>query len=380
MSLLESARTRIALAALGSLALVLDGRLAQGSDAPLALVIVLALLTCLPFVLRQRMPLAGVLALEVGLVACVVVFHAYDASVGILAAVLLLAAVEGDRRRSLIVGAATALMLALALALLQSTGHGLEAGTVIRVLLVLGALVLGDAVRSRRALAAARRERAMHEQHERQQRADQRLARQRLAIARELHDTVAHALVAINVRAAVATHLGSETEDARALTDIKQVSAHALRDLRATLDLLRDGGEDSLLLPADSLEELPQLLEGVGSAGLETRLHVDLDDVALPAPVSQTAFRVVQESLTNALRHAGASRADVSIRALADVLAVEVIDDGRGSANGTGAGAGHGLRGMAERVLALGGELDAGPLEPHGWRVFAELPIGQRVG
>jgi signal transduction histidine kinase len=325
------------------------------------------------------MPLAGVLALEVGLVACVLAFHAYDASVGILAAALFLAAVEGDRRRSLIVGAATALMLALALALLQSTGHGLEAGTVIRVLLVLGALVLGDAVRSRQALRVARRERAMREQQERQRRSDQRLARQRLAIARELHDTVAHALVAINVRAAVATHLGSETEDTRALTDIKQVSAQALRDLRATLDLLRDGGEDPPLLPADSLEELPQLLEGVGSAGLETRLHVDLDDVALPAPVSQTAFRVVQESLTNALRHAGASRADVSIRALADVLAVEVIDDGRGGANGSGTGAGHGLRGMAERVLALGGELDAGPLQPHGWRVFAELPIGQRA-
>jgi signal transduction histidine kinase len=377
MSWLDSARARIVLAALAALALVLDGRLAQGSDAPLALVIVLAIATCLPFVFGDRVSLASVLGLEAGLVACVLVFHAYDASVGILAFVLFLAAVEGDRRRSMIVGVATALVLALTLARLQTTGHGLEAGTVIRVLLVLGALVLGDAQRSRRALRTARRERAAREHHEREQRARQRIARERLGIARDLHDTIAHALVAINVRAGVATHLGSESQDAGALAEIKQVSGHALRDLRATLDLLRDGSEDSPWLPAQGLEELPQLLEGVGSAGLATCSHVELDDVAVPAPVSQTAFRIVQESLTNVLRHAGATRAEVNIRASAELLAVEVTDDGRGSANGTGADAGHGLRGMSERVLALGGELSAGPLEPRGWRVLAHLPLAQ---
>jgi signal transduction histidine kinase len=367
------------LAALAALALVLDGRLAHGSDAPLALAIVLALATCLPFALGDRVALASVLGVEAGLVACVLVFRAYDASVGILAIVLFLAALEGDRRRALIVGAATAFVLALTLVLLQTTGHGLEAGTAIRVLLVLVALVLGDALRSRRALGAARRDRAAREQHERERHARERRARERLAIARELHDTLAHALVAINVRAGVATHLGSDRQDAGALAEIKQVSAQALRDLRGTLDLLRDGGEESRWLPAEGLEELPQLLAGVGSAGLETRSHVELDEVAVPAPVSQAALRIVQESLTNVLRHAGASRAEVNVSASADMLAVEVIDDGRGGLNGSGAGAGHGLRGMSERVLALGGELSAGPLEPRGWRVFAQLPIGERA-
>jgi len=377
MSWLDSARARIVLGALAAAALVLDGRLAHGSDTSLALVIVLALGTCLPFVVGDRFALAGVLALEAGLVACVFVFRAYDASVGILAIVLFLTSVEGNRRRSLIVGAATALVLALTLALLQTTGHGLETGTAVRVLLVLGALVLGDAVRSRRALSAARRERAAREQQEREQQAHQRLARQRMGIARELHDTLGHALVAINVRAAVATHLDREPQDTGALAEIKQVSAQALRDLRATLDLLRDGSEDSSWLPAEGLEDLPQLLDGVGAAGLETRSHVELDGVPVPVTVSQTAFRVVQESLTNVLRHAGASHADINIRASADVLDVEVIDDGPGGVNRNGTGAGHGLRGMSERVLALGGSLSAGPLEPRGWRVFAQLPLSR---
>lgn len=380
MSWLDSARTRLALGGLAALALVLDGRLAHGSDTSLVPVVVLALATCLPFLRADMFAPAAVLWLEAGLVACVLVFSAYDASVGILVIVLFLAAVEGDRRRSLMVGGATALLLALTLALLQTTGHGTDAGTFVRVLVVLGALVLGDAVRSRRELGAARRERALREEREREQHARERRARERLAMARELHDTLAHALVAINVRAGVATHLDGEREDAAALTEIKDVSAQALRDLRATLDLLRDGGEDSPWLPAEGLEELPRLVEVVGSAGLQARPHVELDGVDLPAPVSQAAFRIVQESLTNVLRHAGASHADVNIRACGDVLDVEVIDDGRGAPDGTGPGLGHGLRGMSERVFALGGQLSAGPLEPVGWRVSARLPIDPQAG
>lgn len=375
MAWLDFPRARIVLAAVPALALVSDGRLIRGSDTPLVFVIVLAGVTCLPIVYRERSPLASVLALEAGLVACVLVFAAYDASVGILAVVLFLAAVEGDRRRSLLVGAATAIVLGLTLVLLQGTGHGLDAGSAARVLLVLGALVAGDAVRSRRALGDARRERAERERLEREQDARQRRARERLTIARELHDTLAHALVAINVRAGVATHLLGKEQDASALSEIKQVSSQALQDLRATLDVLRETGEESSAWrPTEGLEQLPQLLDGVSSAGLEARSNVELAEIAVPAPVSQASFRIVQESLTNVLRHAGASRAEVNIRASTDALAIEVTDDGHGAVDS--AGAGHGLRGMSERVLALGGELTAGPLEPRGWRVRARLPIG----
>jgi signal transduction histidine kinase len=379
MSRLRLSRWDVALVLAAASALVLDGRLGHGTDSPLPIEIVLAVVTCIPLAFRKRTPVASIVLLEVGLAACTLVFEASDAAVGILAVVLFLAALEGDRRSTVTVGLATALILAITVVLLGE-GAEIDAGTISRILVVLGSIVLGDTVRSRRELRAAREERLAREERQREERARERLLRERLRIARELHDTIAHALVGINVRAAVAAHLGEDSKDAAALTEIKEVSAQALGDLRETLDLLRDGAAPAPSRPVRGLDSLPQLLDGVRAAGIETRSEIRTNGEEVSRPVSEAAFRIVQESLTNVLRHARASRADVLVESRPDSLAVEVVDDGRGGEVAWEEATGHGLRGMSERVQTLGGRLNVGPIEPSGWRVFAELPLDGGLG
>jgi signal transduction histidine kinase len=368
-----------ALTVLGALALVLDGRLERRTSAPLWVDIVLALATCLPLAFLERSPVGAVLALEAGLAACVLTFHPDDVAVGILTIVLFAAALRGDRRRSLGVGAATAVLLAATIALLRTDGSAFDADALARALIVLSSIILGDTLRSRRELRAARADRILRERRESDSQSRQQLARQRLRIARELHDTLAHALVGINVRAGVAAHLGERDRDASgALAEIKDVSAKALHDLRATLDLLRDETDalEPPSLPGDGLAALPALIAGVRAAGLDTHEDIRVEADRVPASVGQGAFRIVQEALTNVLRHAQASNASVVLETGPRVLAVQVDDDGIGAAQPR-SDAGHGLLGMEERVHALGGTLTVGPLESRGWRVRAELPLGR---
>ena len=205
--------------------------------------------------------------------------------------------------------------------------------------------------------------------------AKRRLGDERLRIAREVHDVVAHAMVAINVQAGVAAHLIDEdTEQAReALRHIKRTSGDALTDLRATLGVLRDLDQAAPVGPAAGLEDLEAAAEPLRATGVE--VVVDVDTVApVPAPVHSASYRIVQEALTNALRHADARRVTVVARADDEVLTIVVADDGTGrSAATTGPGAG--LRGMRERAEALGGTLTAGPGEERGWRVEVTLPL-----
>jgi signal transduction histidine kinase len=200
------------------------------------------------------------------------------------------------------------------------------------------------------------------------------VADERLRIARELHDELAHSLVAINVRAGVAVDLQGAQDPLPALQDIKQVSATALRDLRATLSILREQAEAAPVAPAFDLDSLPRLVEQARSGGLRADADVDVDGAAVPSAIGGAAFRIVQEALTNVLRHADASNAQVRVRAGRDRLDIEITDDGQ--ADASGANAGLGLRGMAERAAALGGRVDAGPRDEGGWRVHAVLPLG----
>jgi signal transduction histidine kinase len=232
---------------------------------------------------------------------------------------------------------------------------------------------VGDTVRSRRALRSAARERAEREVREREEDARRRAVEERLRIARELHDTLAHSLVAINVRAGVALELRDSQDPTAALDDVKQASATALRDLRATLGLLRDEGDIAPTTPAFHLDALPRLIENARASGVRADIDVDADDSTVPSAVGATAFRIVQEALTNVLRHADASRASVRVRTTSDALDIEVTDDGR--ADGVGGTPGHGLRGMAERAAAHGGRVHAGPRDEGGWRVHAVLPL-----
>ena len=360
----------VGLAVAGTAALIIEGEL-RSSSALSPGAYVLAAAAAAPLVWRTRLPLAALVGVEAGAVICAAVFHASWSASALVAVQLYTVALLGRRQRSMVVGALTALVAVVAIVLIDGsvelTGIGL------RLLLVIVSLVLGDTVRSRRALRAAARERAERETQEREEQNRRQLADERLRIAQELHDTLAHSLVAINVRASVAADLDGSQDPSAALRDIKEASATALRDLRATLGLLRESDDAAPTAPALDLESLPGLIENARAAGVHADAEVAIGDAAVPPAIGRAAFRIVQEALTNVVRHADASRTLVRVGASSDVLTIEVTDDGRGHAGG--ANPGHGLRGMAERAAAFGGHLDVGPREEGGWRVRAELPL-----
>ena len=352
----------------GAAALVAEG-IHRGTG-PVAVAIPLALLACLPLAWSSQAPLTALLGVAAGLLICVPVFQPYDTAVFVLAVALYNVARLGDRRRSLIVGAGTAVFLA-AVIMIVASDH-IARNTGLRLGVALGALVLGDAVRSRRELREARREQDLRISHEREQESRRRVADERLRIARDLHDAVAHALVAINVRAGVAAHLHPSEDSDGALTDIRTVSAEALNDLRATLSLLREADDPAPTAPTLDLASTTQLLDHAKAAGLDVDVDVELNGHTIPIAVEQAGFRIVQESLTNVMRHAAASCARIRLRVEANVLLIDVNDNGTGGASGA---PGHGLRGMSERAAALGGEVSAGPAERGGWQVHARLPL-----
>jgi signal transduction histidine kinase len=300
------------------------------------------------------------------------VLHATWSVVALVAIQLYTVALLGDRQRSLMIGAITAVAVMVTILLIEGS---IDAqGLATRLPLVFLALAIGDTVRSRRELQAAAKERAEREAREQEQEVRRRAVAERIQIARELHDSLGHFLVAMNVRASVAVDLGDPENSAAALEDIKRTSAGALSDLRATLKLLRDQTDAAPTAPAPDLAALPGLVQHARAAGLDVDVEVDVGEVVLPSSISAAAFRIVQEALTNVLRHANAARARVSVLARAGELEVKVTDDGT-TAGGGATDPGFGLHGMDERVMALGGRLDAGPRAEGGWSVHAVLPL-----
>ncbi|MEQ4302362.1 sensor histidine kinase [Plantactinospora sp. B6F1] len=201
---------------------------------------------------------------------------------------------------------------------------------------------------------------------------------ERLRIAQEVHDVVGHGLAAINMQAEIALHLlAKRPEQAEtALTAISRTSRQALDELRVTLSIVRrDAAVERA--PVPGLDQVAALAARLRQTGLAVTLEVTGERRALPVVVDLAAYRVVQESLTNVLRHAGAATATVRIGYLPDGVTVEVLDTGHGGAGAAAPGDGHGLTGMRERVDALGGVLEVGPRPGGGFRVFAWLPSGQ---
>jgi signal transduction histidine kinase len=225
----------ILLALAGAAALAGDG-IHRGTGS-IGIAVGLSLFACLPLAWCSQAPLTALLGVAASLLICVAVFQPYDTVIFVLALALYNVASLGDRRRSLVVGAGTAVFLVTVIMIVAS--DNVASNTGIRLGVTLGALVIGDTVRSRRELREARRERDIRIAQKREQESLRRVADERLRIARDLHDTVAHALVAINVRAGVAAHLHASDDSNEALTDIMVVSAEALKDLRTTLTLLR---------------------------------------------------------------------------------------------------------------------------------------------
>lgn len=241
-----------------------------------------------------------------------------------------------------------------------------------------------SAVRARRTRLVAVTRRAEVAERTREQEARRRVAEERLRIARELHDITAHSLATISLQSGVAIHLlgAQPTPTREALLSIRQVSTDALTELRAVLGVLRpDGGEgepgdtDPPLAPAPHLGELGGLVESMRAAGLHIEVRDDLDTAPVSDAAGRAGYRIVQEALTNAARHAGAG-ASVRLRLarLADAVEIEVVND-RAAGPGT-AHRGRGIVGMRERAGALGGTCTAGA-EPGGtFRVWAVLPVG----
>jgi signal transduction histidine kinase len=359
----------IALVVASAAGLIIEGSVrAKGGLSPAEYI--LAVAAAVPFLWRTRAPLVALAGVGVGALACAAAFHAGWTATGMVAVELYTVALLGDRQRSLVVGVITVIVVIITIVLIAGT----IADVATRIPLVFASLAVGDTIRSRRALRAAAHERAEREEHEREDEGRRRAVQERLRIARELHDTLAHSLVAINVRAGVAVDLDDSEDPSGALRDIKQVSATALRDLRATLSLLRERDDAAPTAPASDLEALPGLVEHVRSAGLRTDVDLQFNGAAVPSAIGAAAFRIVQEALTNVLRHANASSAHVGVRTSAGVLDIEITDDGR--SDGAGVSPGLGLRGMGERAAALGGRVDVGPSDQGGWRVHAILPLG----
>ena len=201
------------------------------------------------------------------------------------------------------------------------------------------------------------------------------MAEERARIARELHDIVAHAVSVMVLQVGAVRHKLPDAlaEDRNALTDVERAGRTALAEMRHLLAAMRSDGDEAELLPQPGLDGLDSLLEEVGRSGLPVELHVDGDAFPLPRGIDLSAYRIVQEGLTNALKHARAGDADVTVRYRPDELAIEVRDNGEGGAANDGLG--HGLVGIRERVKIYGGEMTAGGENGGGFVLSARLPL-----
>jgi signal transduction histidine kinase len=286
----------------------------------------------------------------------------------------------GSRRAALVAGGVAAAVVAVVMSLPRTDADLVDAA--FASLGLAGAWVLGDRARVQRALAAELSDRAVRLEREREGEARRAVASERARIARELHDVVAHH-VSMMVVQAEAGPLAVERDPARAAGAFAAIAAtgrQALVELRRLLGVLRGDGQAPSLAPQPGLDQVPSLVEQVARAGLEVELVVEGEKAPLPAGVELSAYRIVQEALTNAVRHAGPGRARVLVRYGERDLELTVRDEGGGGgaapAGGPPSRSGQGLVGMRERVSLFGGELHAGPGPDGGFTVAARLPLG----
>lgn len=273
----------------------------------------------------------------------------------------------------LIIGLAAAIPL-----LAFSSGVRWVAEGVGAFVLIAAAAFLGEVARNRRDYIAEVEHRAAEAERTREEEARRRVDEERIRIAREVHDIVAHSLSIVTVQASAAEAL-LDRDPAAARESIGHVRAtgkQALAELRSMLDVLRTGEADAPLAPAADMGRIQQLVEPLRVTGLEVDLEIDGALDAIPAYASVSAYRVVQEALTNIVRHAHATHVRVEATVTGNALVLDITDDGAAPTQGT-PGAGHGIRGMAERVTALGGEFDAGPGPDGGFRVHARIPLSR---
>ncbi len=338
-----------------------------------ALAIGPVLLQTLPLLARRRHPL---LVLAIVLPASI----ATQFAVGVLppfALGLALYTVASHTERRVAIRAGAATLVTLVVLLLARNGLDSRESVLHLIIFAAAAWILGDNVRTKRAYYRELEERAERLEREREENIHRAAAEEQERIARELHDVIAHSVSVMVVQAAAANDVFErQPERAReALRSIEESGRSALTELRRLLGIVRTR-ERGRLAPQPGLAALGELIEQVRATGLEVELELDGELDGLPSGVDLSAYRIVQEALTNTLKHAQASRARVQLGRREHELTIEVADDGAGL--GKESTNGHGLIGMQERVALLGGVLEAGPGNNGGFLVDARLPLGQR--
>src|SRR5690348_4278739 len=379
--------------------LALQAKPLPGQKATTPIAYLLVVLIAAPLVTHRKWPLPS---LAVCLAALLLYapgrYYAYPGIV--LFAMVFGITLHGTRRQSLIALISCAAAMAVAIGL-QPGVVGSYVTWVESELGIAIAWIVAESLRNRRARWAELNARAERLEREREAEARRAMTEERLRIARELHDVVAHSMSVIAVQSAVGGHvMDTQPEEARqALAAIEATSRSALTEMRRLLGVLRQDGEPAgSLVPAPGLADLAPLVAQVGEAGLKVWVQMDGERGPVPPGVDLSAYRIIQEALTNVIKHAAAATACVKVSYEKGAVALEITDDGPGRKDGrreSGAGrpdgpradavtspfsTGHGIIGMRERVAVFGGEFAAGPRDGGGFRVFARLPIPEVTG
>jgi signal transduction histidine kinase len=328
-----------------------------------------------PYYFRRRAPLA-VLLISAGFVVALTVgeYQTGATPTVLLVGMYTVAAYSSFRQR--LIGA-TAIVVGLGV-VAASGPPGLDGASIIfNYVLFTAGYFLGATIRNRRLYTQQLEERAAQLERERDEQAKRAVSEERLRIAQDLHDVVAHSMGVIAVQAGVGAHVidNDPVEAKKSLEAISLTSRTTLAEIRRMLGVLRDDARAEYA-PAPGLVDLERLVQQICAAGVDTHVTFVGTRAEIPHGVDLTAYRIVQESLTNVLKHGGPNvHVDVTVRYEPQALALEVVDDGRG-VNGRATDGGHGLTGMRERVGVYGGSFEAGPRASGGFRVAVRLPYG----
>jgi signal transduction histidine kinase len=365
------------LAIAGMLELVVGRNLPGAPETSLWFSVPAVAVLVLPLVAHRRFPFAAPVAywlMAAALSFVDGVLIAFIGSLGVvgLAAAFLLGNLRDDRQA----GMGLAIVLGCIVVVVSNIPGPQSAGDLIFIpVRFVVAWVAGYALRERSQQAEAAEMRATLAEREREAAARVAVAEERARIARELHDIVAHAMSVMVLQVGAVRHKLPHTleEDRDALGRVEQAGRTALAEMRRLLGAMRSDGDRVALGPQPGLDALDSLVADVIHAGLPVQLHVDGERYDLPRAIDLSAYRIVQEGLTNALKHAHASHADVTVRYRPDEVELEVADDGKGPA--TTNGHGHGLVGIRERAKIYGGEMSAGAAPAGGFVLSARLPV-----
>ncbi|MGO8888734.1 MAG: sensor histidine kinase, partial [Streptosporangiaceae bacterium] len=374
-----------------AMSVVFDLRMLHGFrfEIPTAPIGTLGAAATLPVAVRRIWPLPVLAVVTTSVAALTALGHAQlDVDVMLGMAIYTVAV---SSRRPVAVAALIGTELVIVCGLLAAAAAARGPADTAHSLLAAGALwFVGDGVRERRRYLAEEAAQRQQKEAERERAEAERgrlaVREERVRIARELHDVVAHSLSVVTFQAGVGRKVGAArpVEALLALRAVEVTGRGALEELRRILGLLRDDdGEGPSLVPAPGVADLGELAGTVRGAGIPVALAVTGDAAALPPAASLTVYRIVQEALTNVVKHARGAQATVRVRAGSDGVLITVTDNGRGAAEGgevagtlvTDESARHGLVGMRERAAAFGGTLEAGPVAGGGFRVSAFLPL-----